>query len=203
MFKTENNLPFDYMYLLDRLKNYARPRDKITQLLRKGEIIRIRKGLYITPETANPYLKEILAGMIYGPSYISLEYALAHYQMIPEQIKVITSVTTGKPNLYTTPVGVFTYRHLKKELYPLGVEYFASGNGGFFMASREKALCDLIYYHTAAVKNEGADVFLLEDMRFDPFELAKIKIRVLTKWQKIYRLSALEMVINFLRGLKK
>ncbi len=38
---------FDYQALLDALKGYAHPRDKITDLIRKKLIIRIKKGLYI------------------------------------------------------------------------------------------------------------------------------------------------------------
>jgi len=34
---------FDYQSLMDSLKAYARPRDKITGLLRRGDIIRVKK----------------------------------------------------------------------------------------------------------------------------------------------------------------
>lgn len=38
---------FDYQVLLDSLREYSRPRDKITGLLRQGHIVRVRKGLYV------------------------------------------------------------------------------------------------------------------------------------------------------------
>jgi len=59
---------FDYQTLLDVLKDYARPRDKISDLMRKGVIIRIKKGLYVLGEdySRRPYSQELLANLIYG-----------------------------------------------------------------------------------------------------------------------------------------
>jgi len=69
---------FDYQTLLECLKKYSRPRDKITDLLKTGDIIRIKKGLYLFGDEyrLRPYSREILSNLIYGPSYISLDYAL-------------------------------------------------------------------------------------------------------------------------------
>ena len=66
---------FDFQSLLDSLQGYARPRDKITGLLRRGDIIRVKKGLYVFGEKyrQRPYSRELLANLIYGPSYISQE----------------------------------------------------------------------------------------------------------------------------------
>lgn len=76
---------FDYQILLNSLRGYAHPRKKITALLRKGEIIRVKKGLYIfgAQHRRSPYCRELLANLIYGPSCISLEYALHYYGLIP------------------------------------------------------------------------------------------------------------------------
>ena len=41
---------FDYHALLSALEGYASPRAKITQLLQKGAIIRVKKGLYVFGE---------------------------------------------------------------------------------------------------------------------------------------------------------
>jgi len=73
----------------------TRPRDKISDLLKKGTIIRVKKGLYVFGEDnrKKPYSKEILANLIYGPSYISLDYALQYHGLIPERVEAVTSVT--------------------------------------------------------------------------------------------------------------
>ena len=69
---------FDYQALLGALQDYAHPRDKISDLLAKDIIIRVKKGLYVFGDSYRnkPYSREILANLIYGPSCISLEYAL-------------------------------------------------------------------------------------------------------------------------------
>jgi hypothetical protein len=38
--------PFDYSYLMSLLKGYRSPRDKISRMIKKKEIIQIKKGLY-------------------------------------------------------------------------------------------------------------------------------------------------------------
>ena len=89
---------FDYQALLAALHNYAHSRDKITDLIAKNIIIRVKKGLYIFGDSyrLKPYSREILANLIYGPSCISLEYALHNHGLIPERSVALTSVTTKR-----------------------------------------------------------------------------------------------------------
>ena len=103
---------FDYQTLLDALRGYASPRDAITGLLRDRVIIRVKKGLYVFgPAYARrPYSRELLANLIYGPSYVSLDYALQHYGLIPEQVHAVTSLTVSRAKRFQTPIGLFIYR---------------------------------------------------------------------------------------------
>ncbi len=138
---------FDYQTLLHSLSQYSRPRDKITALLRKGVIVRVKKGLYIFGEDyrRQPYSREILANLIYGPSYISLEYALQYFGLVPERVKTITSVTTGRSRKYATPVGQFSYRMIPLAAFRLGMNQVELENGrSFLIATPEKALADKI-----------------------------------------------------------
>jgi len=57
----------------------SRPRDRVTALLRDGHILRVKKGLYVKNDRKEPFSREILANLIDGPSYLSLEYALAYH----------------------------------------------------------------------------------------------------------------------------
>ena len=126
---------FDYQTLMDCLKDYARPRDKISDLLQKGSIIRIKKGLYIFGDEyrRRPYSREILANLIYGPSYISLDYALQHYGLIPERVEAVTSVTTGRSRKFFTPIGLFTYRMIPLEAFRIGMDRIEIGDGRAFL----------------------------------------------------------------------
>ncbi len=192
-------LPFDYLYLVNQFKELASPRDKITRLLTSGEIIRIKKGLYVNKTAQNEYLREILSGMLYGPSYISLEYALAYYQMIPEQIKTITCITTQKPKLYNTPLGSFRYQHIRQELFHLGLSYIAIGQSGYWLASPEKAIYDLVYYQDRNFTVSEIEEFLIDNMRIDLAELKKLNNRKTTRWLAIYHKSAINSLALYLK----
>ena len=76
--------------ILEELKQYASPADKLGRLVKQGKYIPIVKGLYETKSNVPGYL---LAGSIYGPSYLSFEFALAYYGLIPEAVYAFTSAT--------------------------------------------------------------------------------------------------------------
>ena len=61
--------------ILSELLQYASPADKLTRMVQQGEYIKIAKGLYETDRSTPGYL---LAGSIYGPSYLSFEFALGY-----------------------------------------------------------------------------------------------------------------------------
>ncbi|MEM1244661.1 MAG: hypothetical protein AAGG80_07595, partial [Pseudomonadota bacterium] len=101
----------DYQFIVSALAGYARPRDKISNWLKSGQLIRVKKGLYIFGKSValQPYSKEVLANLIYGPSAISLTYALSYYGLIPERVDVITSVTNKRHKSFATCIGEFSY----------------------------------------------------------------------------------------------
>jgi len=169
----QNQIPreeFDYQTLLDVLKDYGRPRDKISDYLRKGVIIRIKKGLYIFGEgyRKEPFSRELLANLIFGPSYISLDFALQYYGLIPERVEAVTSVTTGRSKRFETPVGLFTYREISVQAFRFGMTRVELDNGSaFLIATAEKALADKI----RAVRGTGIKTlgqlreYLADDLR--------------------------------------
>ena len=146
---------FDYQTLIDCLEGYSNPRAKITQLLRKGVIIRVKKGLYVFGEAyrRRPYSRELLANLIYGPSYISLEYALQYYGLITERVEAVTSVTSGRSRKFFTPAGMFTYRQIPVYALSRGMDRAELMDGtAFLIATPEKALADKI------ISDRGASV---------------------------------------------
>src|SRR5450759_4428928 len=116
---------------MEGLRRYARPRDRVTTLLNRRAIIRVKKGLYIFGPTYRraPYSRELLANLIYGPSCVSLEYALSYYGLTPERVDSVTSVTTGKSRTFDTPVGRFTYWPVPERVFPIGIERVETGDG--------------------------------------------------------------------------
>lgn len=173
---------FDYTLLCTVLSEYSGVRQKINELLKAGVIIRVKKGLYIFGPAYNqtPVCIESLANLIYGPSYISLEYALAHHGLIPERVETVTSVTPKRDKEFTTPLGRFTYRYLGLEKYPHGIEQvWIDGNHPVLMASAEKALCDTI------VLNKLSDPEF--DLRIDREQWKRFDRNILIELNKHYR----------------
>ena len=134
--------------LMGVLSEYQDVRGKINNLCKKALIRPIKQGVYLISEDLGfrPYSKEILANLIYGPSYISLETALAHYGFIPERVEATTSICFGRGKSFATSVGDFEYHNIKKTIYPLGVQLKEIFKGFFCQyATPEKALLDFIY----------------------------------------------------------
>ena len=170
---------FDYQMLLDCLRDYGRPRDKITDLLKKGVIVRVKKGLYVfgDPYRRRPVSREVLANLIYGPSYISLDYALQHHGLIPEAVETVTSVTCGRSRDFSTPFGAFSYRHTPLQAFQVGMDRVSLEDGrAFLIATPEKALADKL----AAERGSGLRTLaelqqhLIENLRIDPDGLRRL-----------------------------
>lgn len=195
---------FDYQSLLSALKEYKDPQRRRHDLLKKKIIIRVKKGLYIWhPSFAQgTYSKEILANLIYGPSYISLEYALAFWKLIPERVETVTSITFKKDKTFSTSVGKFTYRYLNKNAYSIGINQVEVKNQRFaLMASPEKALLDYIALN---VKNNGGsfDELLFEDLRIDKSDWSQLKVENLLAYGANYRSRAIKSFCHYIRKEK-
>lgn len=199
---------FDYQSLLYCLKDYSYPRDKISALLRGGEIIRVKKGLYIFGEEHRnePFSREILANLIYGPSYISLEYALHHHGMIPERSEAVTSVTVGRHRKYSTPVGLFIYRRVPMEAYRTGMNRIeTSGGRAFLMASPEKALADKIQDDRGTGIRTQKEVleYLEKSLRVESATLKELNPNYLEEVAVRYRSRKIRLLANLIRRLRK
>lgn len=199
---------FDYQTLLVALRDYAHPRDKISDLLKKGIIIRVKKGLYVFGDGARqrPYSTEILANLIYGPSYISLDYALQHYGFIPERVEGITSVTTGRSRRFSTPVGLFIYRMIPLRAFQLGMDRIEIGEGrAFLMATPEKALADKIYEDrgTGLRTQKELDDYLERSLRIDLAALREMNPESLEAIAERYHSHKVRMLQRMVRRLHR
>lgn len=136
-------------------------RNQLNRWLKKGLLIKLRRGLYILNENdrkINPSSR-YLANQLCFPSYVSLEYALGFYGLIPERVRDITSVTTKKTIRFTNIMGTFTYQHIKIEAFR-GYEVVKDENGfNVFIASPEKAVIDFLYLSLDRIKKPDMDIF--------------------------------------------
>lgn len=202
-----NRLPgneFDYLALMGALQEYKRPRDKVSKLLQRGEIIRVKKGLYILGPSRRKHpgiSREILGNQIYGPSYLSLEYALSWHQLIPERVETVTSVTLHKSKSYSTPVGHFTYRHVKHDYYSYGIDVHILTDGrGFLLASPEKAIADQVYFVTGLTCLADMQSFLFADLRLDRDELRRLNRKFFKDLSALENKSSLRLLSELIQA---
>lgn len=187
-------IPFSRGALTSLLQAYSSPNDKISSLIANGDIIPLKKGLYVVSERyrSEKLSMEVLANQIYGPSYVSLDSALSYYGIIPEKVNVVTSVTVKRSRKFENQAGNFTYLSAPKNYVGIGVVSESSdGVHSFLIASPEKALCDKIIFtrnlRLASVKSVAE--FLNDDLRADFSETG------------VFDFSVIERCVEF--GIKK
>lgn len=141
-----HRVPFDHGVLLSLLGDYRAAKDKITRMEKDGEIIRLKRGLYISgkQEPDHPWSRELIANHLYSPSYVSFESALSYYGVIPERVFLIRSSTMLHSRRFSTPLGEYAYVQSDQNVFPVGVTSVLTNGIAFMMASPEKALCDQI-----------------------------------------------------------
>jgi hypothetical protein len=195
----------DYLFLMNALKEYRHPRDKVSEWLKSGELIRVKKGLYVFGESAaqQPFSREVLANLIYGPSAISSTYALYHYGIITERVEVVTSITSKRDKYYSTPVGVYDYRYLSANYYPYGIQFEKTLSGAsVLMASPEKALYDFILLHENPKiwSNDNKILpYLLDELRLDEPSLSTLNYQQLFLLTTQYRKPVLRQILTVLK----
>lgn len=108
----------------------------------EGLCIRLKRGLY-SLKTDPPHEQEI-ANQLYRPSYLSFEYALAFYNILPEMVYTVTSATTKPTREFGIGQKTYAYTTIKKAAYT-GYELKMVGERRFFIAEPEKALVDYLY----------------------------------------------------------
>lgn len=186
--------------LMPLLKDYTNPRDYIFRLVKSGKLIRLKNGFYIIAEKIEnafvPY--EQIANLLYGPSYISFEWALSYYGIIPEGVYVVTSVSATKSKSYHTPIGTFDYTYLSHNRYAIGIDQKENAAGNFLIATPEKALADLV--NLKGKKLSGKDLLtdLVEGRRIDPDELKKLNKQHLYDIAEKYRSQSVKELIHIL-----
>ena len=186
--------------ILKELSNYASPADKLSRMVQDGEYIPIIKGLYETNRSTSVYL---LAGSIYGPSYLSFEFALAYHGLIPEAVYTFTSATfeKKKKKKYETQFGIFTYRDIPSKAYASGLELKREGEYSYILASPEKALCDQLYKTKPVSNYRELENLLFEDLRIEEQEFKKLDSDDITVLAGKYGSTNIKKLSSFIRRI--
>ena len=197
-----DNMVFSTAMLLQQYNSYANPAAKIGRLVRSGNLIPIIKGLYETDRTVPGHY---LAGIIYGPSYLSFEFALAWHDLIPEAVYTFTSATCGKKKKkqYETLYGVFTFRDVPAAAFPYGTELHEENGYGFVIASAEKAICDRLYTCSPCSNRRELRSLLFDDLRLDEMAFRNANLDEMAELAGLYETTNHRLLISMIEEMKR
>ena len=189
---------YDFQSLRIKYKKYSNIYQKINNECKKGILVKIKRGLY-TDDLYND--KEVIANICYNPSYISFEYALSYYGVIPEVVSTFTSATFGKKNnkIYHMKDSTFDYKSVPDEVFPMGILIMKNSKDiSYKIASKEKALCDLLYSKYPVRSIKDLKTLLFEDMRIDENEFLKMNVEFIKEIAPLYHSNSLNVLIKYL-----
>lgn len=189
-----------YSMIINELKEYGNPKMKLNRLVHDEKYIKVVKGIYETTLDVSGYL---LAGSIYGPSYLSFDFALSYYGMIPEAVYTITSATFKKNKIkeYHTRYGNFLFRDVPAKVFPYGIKIVTEGEYCYQIASREKALCDKLYIMKPVSNIKDMGHLLIDNLRIEIEELQKLNLEEIYLLSGMYNSTNVKYLYKYLRRL--
>ena len=205
--KTYTHAPISHNVIMEALATYSRPNDKISEMIKSGELVSLRRGLYVPgPELDLPIPESfVIANHLRGPSYVSLESALSYWDLIPERVYETSSVTTKTTKTYQTSLGRYSFQHLSTPYYSFGIRSVRlTEQQTALIASPEKAVCDKIVLTAGVILRSISQTmdFLMEDLRIDEEQLQTLDASTIDTWvEDAPKRSSLQMLVNTLQGL--
>lgn len=179
---------------------YGKPNDlrrQVRDWLIKGYLVSLKKGLYVFSEEYRKIqpLNLFIANFLVAPSYVSLEYALAFYELIPERVGVITSVTTKKTKVFKNVFGRYEYHSVKESLF-FGYKKIKLEGNNVFVALPEKALVDYFYLNPDAkadfsyfdsLRLQNLDAMNTESLKSVALKIKNRRVTKITQKLLLYR----------------
>jgi predicted transcriptional regulator of viral defense system len=175
---------------------------QLSRWTKAGKLSQVCKSWYMIEK---PWRKHdiplpVIANSIVHPSYLSLEWALQYYDMIPEYVPNPTSITTGRGMHFEAQGTLFLYYHVQPTFFK---GYRQDEVGGFKIniAYPEKALLDKIYLF---LQRNQFSMPWLEELRLqelDEFNIERFEEFASGLERKNYR-EAVEKTCAYIRRLK-
>lgn len=172
--------PFDLQKYFNVSKNTASL--FLTRNVKKNNIIKLRKGLYIF---SGEHINEMLiANKVCQPSYISFEYALMFYNIIPETVYPITSATSKITKEFIIENITYSYYRIKKEAF-VGYKKEDFNGQSALIAEQEKAFVDYLYF-----------VDLRKKVLYSRIDVSNLSKDKLIKYAKLFKRKSLLNLTN-------
>lgn len=141
-----------------------------SRAVQSGKIYRVKNNLYVARETwltsgiADRYS---LSNLIQVPSYISLTTALSYYETTTQVYQEAYEAIATRRSIRYEVAGIpFTFQKVNRKYY----QGYVLRNG-YFIATREKALADILYL--SSLGRYSFDFSALEIEKFDLGQLAE------------------------------
>lgn len=184
-------------------KNKARLNFNIKYWVKKGELIAVKRGMYVLKnkwekESNKELYLEYLANKIYEPSYLSFEYVLNKYALLSESVFTITSATTKSTKTISNSLGVFNYYSLSDELFT-GYIVKSYSSTSIFEATKSKAMFDFLYirFFKKALINKG----VIEELRINWENFKKSDFLEMKRYARIARSRRIKEVIKLIEEM--
>ena len=192
MIKTIDMLIYEY-------RNYSNIYNKIAYKEKNNNLIKLKRGLYETNKNADPLT---IANVLLSPSYISFETALAYYGMIPERVYAIKSATfkKNKKKEYKNSIGLFLYQDVNVNAYPYDINQIEIDGVKVMMASKEKALLDLLSVISPRNNKKELTDLLFDDLRIDEVLFDELDKDKIIKLCELYSSKTLKILKKYLEA---
>lgn len=166
-----------------------------------GKLIHLKKGLYVVKEYIDNLEKsgefshypEFVAGILYEPSYLSLDYVLYEHNLLTEIPGNFTSITKNKTARFFNRFGNFFYHKIKDNLFN-GFTIVKKGDFAIYKATKSKALFDFLYLR----KNHIVEKKSFEELRLNLDNLSKKDREEIGKYVKIEGSRKMAEILTYL-----
>ncbi len=169
LYRIYGGVPVTGDTLCAAMAGYKAPRARLALLQRRGELIPLRRNLYVCTEDGHAYSRFLIANHLLL-SYVSFESALAQAGLIPERVYTITSACLARSRSVTNATGHYRFVQLPQPYFGVGVTSQQTEEGYRYLIARpEKALCDLVLAspRLRLQSSKAAEVYLSDFLRID------------------------------------
>jgi len=181
-----------------------RIRETLWRWAKKGHIIRLKKGVYMTRQFYELHQSDVsfrsaVSTILLPQSYVSLEYVLQRAGVLTDVTYPITAVTQKNTKRIDNPLGSFLYRHIKSVLYT-GFNQGSLYGMVFNKASVAKALFDYFYFRPLPRRLRTNKIILTEELRLN---LGEIPIEARDEFEKYIEISESPKMTFIYQNLRK
>lgn len=190
---------YTHLCLEDMFKGYSNINQKIAREVRARHLEKIKRGLYSDNVEVDAPL---LANICLSPSYLSFEYALSFYGLIPEKVSVLTSASFKKKNrkIFESEKLSLSYVPIPERVFHKGVIYLENDDHiRYKMATKEKALCDTLYSQYPVRSVKDLKILLFENLRINESEFAKLDFLFLLEICPDYQANSLNALYRYIK----